>query len=126
MHTDLISRLLEKKYNFTYLFYLGKCLKMNISYLFSQFILLFIFYCSIIVVPIFPHYSSPLYPLPTSQIRSPPLPLSMGPLFMFLDLTLPLLSPFIQKPSKYALIILNIKQHIKNYFFYTNIYLGTL
>ena len=51
--------------------------------------------------PFHPHYSSLPYPTPTSHIQSsPPLTLSMGPLYMFLDLILllppmtPLRPPF--------------------------------
>ena len=46
-------------------------------------IILNIFYCSSIVVPISP---PPLSPTPTSHPQSfPPLPFSVGPLYMFLD-----------------------------------------
>ena len=47
--------------------------------------------------PFFPPLLSLALPTPTSHIQSssPSLSLSMGPLYIFLDLTLPLLSPVI-------------------------------
>ena len=50
--------------------------------------------------PFCPHDSPLLRPPPTFQFLSSPLSsLPMGPLYMFLDLTLPLLSPIILLPS---------------------------
>ena len=50
--------------------------------------------------PFSPHFSPLPYPPPTSHIQSSLLlSLSIGPLYMFLDLTLPLLSPVISLPS---------------------------
>ena len=54
--------------------------------------ILFFYCCSIIVVPIFPTVALPCCPHPTTQSISTPLSLTMGPLYMLLDLTLPLLS----------------------------------
>ena len=45
--------------------------------------------------PFSPHYCLPPYPPPPPTVNPAPLSLSMGPLHMFLDLTLPLLSPII-------------------------------
>ena len=59
----------------------------------------FFYCCSITVVPISPHYPTLPYPPPPPTFNPlPSLSLSMGPLYMFLDLTLPLLSPVISLP----------------------------
>ena len=55
----------------------------------------FFYRCSIIVVPISPHYSPLLYPPPLllhSVLTIPLLSLSRGPWYMFPDLIIPLLS----------------------------------
>ena len=62
----------------------------------QQFFLKIFYCCLIIVVPIFPHYPPLPYPTLTSHIQSSlPFSLSMGPLYIFLDLTLSLISPII-------------------------------
>ena len=56
-----------------------------------------IFIVQLELFPFFPHCS--LLPCPPpSHTQSPSLSLSMGPLYMFLDLTLPLVSPIISLP----------------------------
>ena len=75
--------------------------------------LLEIFSCgSVTVVPIFPPLLSPVLPTPTSHIQFSlphPLSLSMGALYMFFDLTRPLLSLItspLSLPSGYCQFIL--------------------
>ena len=74
-------------------------------YLFNLFfIMLFIFSVVQLQLSLYPPYYSPLpYRSPTSDSHSSlspnPLSVSMGPLYMFLDLTLPLLCPVIPLPS---------------------------
>ena len=52
--------------------------------------------CSITVVPIVLHYSPLPFPTPSPTFNPPPTPLSLflGPLYSFLDWTLPLLSHY--------------------------------
>ena len=58
--------------------------------------------------PHFPPLLSPALPTPTSYPQfSPPLALSMGPSYMFLDLTLPLLSPNIPYDLTYKSNLIN-------------------
>ena len=65
----------------------------------------FFYCCSIKVVPI-SHYSPLPYPPHTSHIQPSPflLSVSMGPLYMFFDLTLPLFSPVTPLPSPLLLL----------------------
>ena len=69
---------------------------------------LFKFYLFFIVVQLqlspFPPLLSPALPTPTSHTQSSPtlLTLSMGPSYMFLDLTLHLLSPIIPFPTTFC------------------------
>ena len=69
--------------------------------------LLFFYCCSIAVVSIFPHYYPLPYPTPKSPIQLPPplLSLFMGPLYKFLDLTPPLLSPLNSLPLFWSLSV---------------------
>ena len=80
------------------------------KFYFYLYLLIFInFYCCSITVALItlPHYSPLLYPLPTSPIQSSPLlSLSMGPLYMCLNLTLPLLFSLFLTPSSLATVSL--------------------
>ena len=63
---------------------------------FQNCLVCFFFYCSITVVPISSHYSPLPYPSTTFHFQSSPLlSVSMGPLYMFLDLIPYFLSPII-------------------------------
>ena len=75
---------------------------------FFEFAILFFYCCSITIVPIFPPLLSPAQPSPTFHIQSSlPLSLSMGPLYMFLDLTFSLLSSIIPLPFPLWSLIFN-------------------
>ena len=87
-----ISKIIKESYTQT---------KISVLYIFiiHGILSFLIFYCcSITVVPIFSPFLSPALPTPIFHIQSSLLPLmslSMGPLYMLLDLTLLLLSPVI-------------------------------
>ena len=78
----------------------------------SSFLFKYFYYFSIKVVPIFPHYSPLPYPPPTPTFNPrSSLSLSMGPLYMFLDLTVPLLSPISFNGLSYFQGFLKISVH---------------
>ena len=74
----------------------------RVCFLFLFFFLLFNYSC-----PHFLHFFPLPYPPPTSHIQSSlPLSLCIGPLYMFLDLTLPLLYPVIPlSPPLWQLLV---------------------
>ena len=79
------------------------------------------FYSSVTLVPIFLPLVSPVLPTTNFHIQpsQPHLSLSMGLLYMFLDLTLPLLSPVIRLPcpSGHYQFVLNF--HVSGYILLT-------
>ena len=70
---------------------------MYISFLISNDFIYFYIVVQLQLSPFSHHYSALPSPPPTFHIQSSPTPLSMsmGPLYKFLDLTTPLLSPII-------------------------------
>ena len=79
--------------------YLSINFKVNFSSYKKMYYLQFFNFCSITVVPIFPHYFCLPYPPPPSTFSPPPLSLPRGPLYLFLDLTLPHCSCYLSHPS---------------------------
>ena len=97
--------------NFYQLFFYGwrpKCDSFHLIFKWHNQNYRFLNYCSSTVVSISPHQHSPSL-LPASHPQSyPSLALSMGPLFMFLDLSLPLISSAIPSPLKNIILICSL------------------